>query len=75
MSDQPEKAEKIRVALMSAKKRRFSVTLTPPFVDRLDRLVKEGIDLDHASAIRSALKMYFEYHGIPLTLEEAGLHE
>ena len=55
---------------MSAGKRRFSVTLTTPYRDRLDRLVEKGIDKDHTSAIREALKMYFKYHGMPLTLEE-----
>lgn len=55
---------------MSAHKRRFSVTLTPPYIDRLDRLVRKGIDMNHQDAIRAALRRYFEYHGIPLTLEE-----
>ena len=56
---------------MSVKKTRFSVTLTTPYVDRLDSIVKEGIDLDHASAIRTALRMYFEHLGMHLTLKEA----
>jgi len=56
---------------MSVGKRRWSVTLTTPYGDRLDILVEKGIDMDHPSAIRAALRMYFKYHGIPLTLEEA----
>ncbi|MBA7636004.1 hypothetical protein ES703_43617 [subsurface metagenome] len=56
---------------MSVGKRRFSVTLTLVHVTRLDRLVKEGIDMDHQSAIRNALRMYFEYHGMPIKLKEA----
>jgi len=56
---------------MSVRKRRFSVTLTGPYIDRLDRLVEDGIDLDHQDAIRNALRQYFQYYGIPLTLEES----
>ena len=55
---------------MSASKRRISVTLTSPYLDRLDHLVKDGVDIDQPSAIRSALRMYFEHHRIPLTLKE-----
>ena len=51
--------------------RRFGVTLPSQYVDRLDRLVESGIDMDHSSAIRTALVRYFEYCGIPLTHEEA----
>jgi len=49
-------------------KRRFSVTLTMPYVDRLNRLVNKGIDMTHQDAIRSALGQYFEYHGMPIIL-------
>jgi len=55
---------------MSVHKKRFSVTLTTPFLERLDRLVKEGINIDPQAAIREALKRYFEYHGMPITVEE-----
>ena len=55
---------------MSARKRNFNVTLTQPYGDRLDRLVEKGIDFSHTSAIRSALRMYFKHHGMPLTIEE-----
>jgi len=56
--------------MMPVKKTRFSVTLTPYHVRRLNILVKKGIDIDHQSAIREALKRYYEYHGIYLTDEE-----
>ena len=55
---------------MSVKKTRFSVTLTPYHVRRLNILVEKGIDIDPQAAIREALKRYFEYHGIHLTDEE-----
>jgi len=55
---------------MSVSKRRFSVTLTEPYADRLDRLVEKGINMDHQNAIRAALRLYFEYHGMPLIYSE-----
>lgn len=45
-------------------KRRFSVTLTGPYIEALNRLVKEGFYLDHQDAIRDALRRLFQYHGI-----------
>ena len=44
-------------------KRRFSVTLTPIFVEALDRLVKKGLYLDNQDAIRDALRRLFRFHG------------
>jgi Arc/MetJ-type ribon-helix-helix transcriptional regulator len=51
-------------------KKRFSVTFTTPYIQRLDRLVKEGLYIDHQAAIRAAMRRLFEYHKIPLTIEE-----
>ena len=45
-------------------KRRFSVTLTTAYVRALDRLVEEGLYIDHQDAIRDALRRLFEYHGL-----------
>jgi len=56
---------------MSTQRRRFSVTLTPPYVERLNRLVEAGLFLDHQEVIRIALRRLFQNQGIPLTLEEA----
>lgn len=45
-------------------KKRFSVTLTGPYIEALDRLVKDGLYMDHQAAIREALRQLFQYHGI-----------
>jgi Arc/MetJ-type ribon-helix-helix transcriptional regulator len=45
-------------------KKRFSVTLTQPYIDALDRLVKEGLYMDHQGGIRHALRQLFRFHGI-----------
>ncbi len=50
--------------LDKAGKRRFSLTLTGVYVKALDRLVEEGIYLDHSVAIRGALRRLFRYHRI-----------
>jgi len=55
---------------MSVKKTRFSVTLTPPYVERLERLVKAGLFLDNQEIIRIAMRRLFKDQGIPLTIEE-----
>lgn len=64
---------------MTAAKKRFSVTLTEPYIERLDRLVDEGLYLDHQGGIRHALRRLFRFHGIePLyneLVEEAELVE
>ena len=49
---------------MTATKKRFSVTLTEPYIERLDRLVDEGLYLDHQGGIRHALRRLFKFHGI-----------
>jgi len=45
-------------------KRRFSVTLTTPYIKALNQLVEEGLYMDHQDAIRHALRRLFQYHGI-----------
>ena len=52
-------------------KRRLSVTLTTPYLERLNKLVESGVYIDNQEAIRIALRRLFDYQGIPLTLEEA----
>jgi len=55
-----------------ADKRRFSVTLTGPYIEALNRLVEEGFYLDHQDAIRDALRRLFRFHGMePLYNEPA----
>jgi len=48
----------------NANKRRFSVTLTTPYIEALDSLVEEGLYMDHQDVIRHALRRLFQYHGI-----------
>lgn len=45
-------------------KRRISLTLTKSYVEALDRLVEEGIYLEHQVAIRDALRLLFRVHRI-----------
>jgi len=45
-------------------KRRLSLTLTKTYVEALDRLVDEGIYLEHQVAIRDALRLLFRHHRI-----------
>ena len=45
-------------------KKRFSVTLTGPYIDALDSLVKNGLYIDHQATIRDALRRLFQHHGI-----------
>jgi len=45
-------------------KKRFSVTLTGIYVDRLESLVTEGVYLDHQDAIRAGLRHLFLFHGM-----------
>jgi Arc/MetJ-type ribon-helix-helix transcriptional regulator len=40
------------------------VTLTAAYIGALDRLVEEGLYIDHQDAIRDALRRLYEYHGI-----------
>ena len=51
-------------ATMTAKKKRFSVTLTEIYIDRLESLVTEGVYLDHQNAIRAGLRHLFLFHGM-----------
>ena len=53
-------------------KKRFSVTLTTAYSKALNRLVEEGLYIDHQDAIRDALRRLFEYHGLdPFSKEPA----
>lgn len=53
MSEKDEKAEKIRV----------SVTLTKPYIDALDHLVKEGIYLGRGEVIMEVLRDRLREYG------------
>ena len=52
-------------------KRRFSVTLTGPYIERLDILVEKGLYLDPQDAMRDGLRRLFQHHGMePLYKEQ-----
>lgn len=53
-------------------KKRVCVTLTKPYLDALDRLVREGVYVDRAELIKDALRRLFRHYGIePFGVEEA----
>ena len=56
---------------MSIKRKRIALTLTTVYIDRLNRLVSMGFYMERQGAIRQALRLLFEHHGVHLTLEEA----
>ena len=55
----------------SPHKTRVSVTFTIQFIERMDRLIREGINMDRQDIIRVAVSDYLEKRGLPLTLWEA----
>jgi len=55
---------------------RVSVTLTKPYLDALDRLVKEGIYLSQGEIILESLRRLLRSYGIePFSTSGAGLTE
>ena len=58
MSDKPDK-------------KRFSLTLTPAYVENLNYLIGLGIFLDHQDAIRDFMRHEFQRYGLePFTAPE-----
>jgi len=51
--------------VMAVKRYRVSMTLSAPYRDALDLLVKKGLYLEKQEAIRDALRLFFEIRGIP----------
>ena len=56
--------KQVECNLVDNAKRRFSVTLTRPYIEALNHLVEEGLFIDHQDAIRHALRRLFQYQGI-----------
>jgi len=50
---------------MSVEKERVTLTLTKPYLDGIDSLVREGIYLERAHVIRDALRLLLGVRGIP----------
>lgn len=56
---------------MTVNKKRYSVTLTELYLERMDSLIEQGIYLDHQTSIRAALRLLFKFHGMePLYKEQ-----
>ena len=56
---------------VSVNKKRFSVTLTDIYIERLELLVENGVYLDVQDAIRDGLRRLFFFHGMePLYKEQ-----
>lgn len=51
-------------------KKRVCVSLTKPYLEALDRLVREGVYMDRAEITKDALRRLFRHYGIPLMGEE-----
>lgn len=47
-----------------SEKTSFSVTLTGPYVEALDRLVKDGLYIDHQAALRDSLRHLLMIHKV-----------
>ena len=56
---------------MASNKKRYSLTLTDLYIDRIDRLIEEGVYMDLQDAIRAGLRHLFLFHEIePLYKEQ-----
>lgn len=52
-------------------KKRVCLTLTEPYLDATERLVREGVYVDRAEVIKDALRRLFRHYGIePFGAEE-----
>lgn len=49
---------------MKTKRTRLSLTLTPPYLERLDILVEKGIFMERQSAIREFIRDGFKKYGM-----------
>lgn len=45
-------------------KKRVCVTLTKPYLDALDRLVRQGVYASRADLVKDALRRLFRHYGI-----------
>jgi len=50
--------------MMSMEKERVSVTLTKPYLDGMDLLVKKGIYIERQPVARAAIRLLMRRHGI-----------
>jgi len=52
-------------------KERVNTTFTKPYIDFMNRLVKNGLFLNRGAVIMEALRLLSEKHGLPIIEEEA----
>lgn len=52
-------------------KKRVCVTLTKPYLDAMERLIREGVYVDRAEVIKDALRHLFRHYEIEILGEEA----
>jgi len=51
-------------------RKRVCVTLTKPYLEALDRLVREGVYASHAELVKDALRRLFTHYGFNVFLSE-----
>jgi len=56
---------------MAAEKKRISVTLTKPYLNFLELVVKDGIYLTNAETVMASLRLLMKQHGFRITPTEA----
>ena len=49
---------------MTVDKKRYSLTLTKPDIEALNRLVESGLYMDHQDGMRQGLRRLFRFHGV-----------
>ena len=59
---------------MDNKRKRVTIRLTKPYVNCINELIEKGIYNTTNEAIRTAIRMLFEHHGINL-LEKTDIQE
>ncbi|GAI96364.1 unnamed protein product [marine sediment metagenome] len=53
------------------KGKRYTLTLRGVYVEHLDRMVDQGVYHESQDAIRQALRLLFEKHGVELYLQKS----
>jgi len=56
---------------MTVERERVSLTLTKPYTEALELLVKKGIYIERQPAVRAAIRLLMRRHGIPSFYLEA----
>ena len=54
-------------------KERVNITFTKPYIDFMNRLVRNGLYFNRGAVMMEALRVLAEKHGVPIINEEARL--